>query len=121
MIKVLRSELLKMDKVLYIEYKDKELPDSPFRIKFTKSDEDYNDWIQEGFPISEPDDEYSDAQMVDFFSRSDYMEQLPCGIDIPISDNECSREAMYEDIDTEYLVYSKDDIRKLIDKLKGLL
>lgn len=116
MKKVTRKELLEMEgNVLYALYNGS-TPDTDFAIKYGNNMAKNNDWCYEDFPVTQ-----LDIEATSFFDKEDFLPELPLGADVPISDCEGCRDGLYLPLDTEYLVYSKDDIRKLIAKLKDLL
>lgn len=121
MKKVTRGQLLEMENVLYTSYEKDNLPFSPFQIKYSNIESSCtNNWVQEEFPIGTPCPDFT-GLTGDHFELIDYLEVTPLGEEIPISDLETSGEGMYYPFDREYLVYSKEDICKLIKKLEQLL
>ena len=115
MKKVTRKQLMQMDNVLFSKYSEDAF-EWPEKV-YIKYDSFGNDFTTEPFPITNPDSDWSTC----YFDLIENFTTLPLGVDLPISNLETVRDGMFDQDDKVYVVYSKDDVKKMIGKLEQLL
>ena len=107
---VKRGDLLEMGDVLYAPVGE-EFPEQLY-IKYGESYN--NNFSEETFPITYPDIKGNYYDTLKFVMDNKDQEYT-------VSDLETVSESTYASQETEYWVYSKEDIRKMIGKLQHLL
>lgn len=117
MKKITRKQLLQMPRALYANLREEKFRGhNGLFIKY-KTYPNANDFVQEEFPITNPEIEGA----VDDFTTWEMFNTLGEGVSVPLSDCETIREAMYESENKMYLLYEKEDIQKMIGKLQDVL